>query len=57
MAAWAVNEGVEWVVLANGAAWQADHVTGGLPLAIDLALEVDLLGDEPPAHKVNGLSG
>jgi hypothetical protein len=31
------------------------HITGGLPVAIDLALEVDLLGDEPPAHKVNQL--
>jgi hypothetical protein len=28
---------------------------GGLPVAIDLALEVDLLGDEPPAQKVNQL--
>jgi hypothetical protein len=35
--------------------WQVYHITGGLPVAIDLALEVDLLGDEPPAHKVNQL--
>jgi hypothetical protein len=35
--------------------WQVYHITGGLPVVIDLALEVDLLGDEPPAHKVNQL--
>ena len=52
---YAVNEGVEWIILTNGAAWQVYHITGGLPVAIDLALEVDLLGDEPPNHKVNQL--
>jgi hypothetical protein len=31
------------------------HITGGLPVVIDLALEVDLLGDEPPGHKVGQL--
>jgi hypothetical protein len=54
---YAVNEGVEWIILTNGAVWQVYHITitGGLPVVIDLALEVDLLGDEPPAHKVNQL--
>jgi hypothetical protein len=52
---YAVNEGVEWVVLTNGSVWQVYHITGGLPVVIDLALEVDLLGDEPPAHKVGQL--
>jgi hypothetical protein len=52
---YAVNEGVEWIILTNGAVWQVYHITGGLPVGIDLALEVDLLGDEPPAHKVNQL--
>jgi hypothetical protein len=52
---YAVNEGVEWVILTNGSVWQVYHITGGLPVVIDLALEVDLLGDEPPAHKVNQL--
>jgi len=41
--------------LTNGAVWQVYHITGGLPVVIDLALEVDLLGDEPPAHKVSQL--
>jgi hypothetical protein len=35
--------------------WKVYHITGGLPVAIDLALEVDLLGEEPPAHKVSQL--
>jgi hypothetical protein len=52
---YAVNEGVEWVILTNGSVWQVYHITGGLPVVIDLALEVDLLGDEPPAHKVGQL--
>jgi Type I restriction enzyme R protein N terminus (HSDR_N) len=52
---YAVNEGVEWVILTNGSAWQVYHITGGLPVVIDLALEVDLLGDAPSAHKVGQL--
>lgn len=52
---YAVNEGVEWVILTNGAVWQVYHLTGGLPVAIDLALEVDLLADESPSRKVNQL--
>ena len=52
---YAVNEGVEWVILTNGSVWQVYHLTGGLPVAIDLALEVDLLGDEQLAHKVGQL--
>jgi len=52
---YAVNEGLEWVILTNGALWQVYHLTGGLPVVITLALQVDLLGDEPLAHKVNQL--
>jgi hypothetical protein len=52
---YAVNEGVEWIILTNGSVWQVYHITGGLPVVIDLALEVDLLGDEPAGHKVNEL--
>lgn len=47
--------GVVWVILTNGSVWQVYHITGGLPVVIDLALEVNLLGDEPPAHKVGQL--
>jgi hypothetical protein len=35
---YAVNEGVEWIILTNGSVWQVYHITGGLPVAIDLAL-------------------
>lgn len=52
---YAVNEGVEWVLLTNGQVWQAYHLTGGLPVVVDKAFEVDLLGDEPVASKVDKL--
>ena len=54
---YAVNEGVEWVILTNGSVWQAYHldVSRGLPVVIDLALEVDLLGDESTAQKTHKL--
>lgn len=52
---YAVNEGVEWLILTNGVAWQVWHLTGGLPVALDLAFEVDLLGKETPAQKANQL--
>lgn len=51
---YAVNEGVEWVWLSNGAVWQVYHIEGGLPIVIDLALEVNLLADTP-SHKANAL--
>ncbi|SEP52119.1 type I restriction enzyme HsdR N-terminal domain-containing protein, partial [Amycolatopsis saalfeldensis] len=35
---YAVNEGVEWMILTNGQVWQVWHLTGGLPVAVDLAL-------------------
>jgi hypothetical protein len=52
---YAVNEGVEWMILTNGVQWRAYHVSAGLPVEIDLTLEVDLLSDAPPAQKVNDL--
>lgn len=52
---YAVNEGVEWVILTNGSHWQAYHITGGLPVEVQLALDVNLLGDDTPAHKQNQL--
>lgn len=53
---YAVNEGVEWVILTNGVVWQAYHLTGGLPIAIELVLEVDLLDEQTgPTHKANQL--
>lgn len=52
---YAVNEGVEWVILTNGVRWQAYHVTGSLPVKIDLVLDVDLLSVESPNHKISNL--
>lgn len=52
---YAVNEGVEWVILTSGVVWQVYHITGGLPMVVDLALEVNLFGDDTMAHKSNQL--
>jgi len=52
---YAVNEGVEWIFLTNGAQWQVYHLTGGLPIVTDLVLEADTLTDETPAKKVESL--
>jgi hypothetical protein len=52
---YAVNEGVEWVILTNGSNWKVYHITGGLPISIDLAMDVHLLGEEPPQQKINQL--
>jgi predicted type IV restriction endonuclease len=40
---YAVNEGVEWMILTNGINWQTYHLSPGMPVQIDLALDVDLL--------------
>ena len=50
-----MNEGVEWVILTSGVVWQVYHITGGLPIVVDLALEVDLFGDDTLAQKTNQL--
>jgi predicted type IV restriction endonuclease len=50
---YAVNEGVEWLILTNGVVWQVYHVTGGLPVIVDLAFDVNLFGDETVAQKAN----
>ena len=52
---YAVNEGVEWVILTNGDHWQVYHITGGLPIVIDLAMDIRILGDEPANKNVDQL--
>lgn len=52
---YAVNEGVEWMILTNGEEWQAYHLTGGLPVVTELAFRVNLLGDETVAQKAKVL--
>jgi hypothetical protein len=55
--AYALNEGVEWVILSNGAHWQVYHigVAPGMPVLVELAIDVDLLGPETLAHKADRL--
>ncbi len=50
---YAVNEGVEWMILTNGQVWQVWHLTAGLPVELTMALEVDLLGEGGPTHKAD----
>ena len=50
---YAVNEGVEWMILTNGQVWQAYHLTGGLPVIVNLAFEIDLLGPESLEEKAD----
>ena len=52
---YAVNEGVEWIILTNGADWRVYHLSAGLPVEIDLALDVNLVGEEPLGKKVDQL--
>jgi hypothetical protein len=52
---YAVNEGVEWMLLTNGRVWQVYHLTGGLPVIVDLVLEVDLLSGRGPASQADSL--
>lgn len=40
---YALNEGVEWVVLTNGAEWHVYHLTAALPMQVELAFKVNLL--------------
>jgi len=49
---YAVDEGVEWVILTNGVEWHLYHLllTGG-PLVTDLAVNVNLMDDTPIAQK------
>lgn len=42
---YAVNEGIEWAILTNGAQWQVFHLGTRTPIEIDLALDVDLLDE------------
>lgn len=52
---YALNEGVEWVILTNAADWFVYHLTPGLPVSVDLAMSVNLLNDDTISHKVDQL--
>jgi hypothetical protein len=46
---------LEWVILTGGVVWQVYHVTGGLPIVVDLVLEVDLFGEDMLVQNANEL--
>jgi predicted type IV restriction endonuclease len=52
---YAVNEGVEWMMLTNGRVWQLWHMSPGLPVQMDMVLNVDLLSDETVAKKADAM--
>ncbi|MGD9713675.1 MAG: type I restriction enzyme HsdR N-terminal domain-containing protein [Thermomicrobiales bacterium] len=52
---YAVNEGVEWIILTNGVVWQVYHLTGGLPIVVDLVTSIDILDNSPTAQKIDHL--
>jgi hypothetical protein len=50
-----VREGVDWLILTNGAQWQVYHLSATVPIVVDLVIEIDLLGPDQPAKKAEGL--
>lgn len=52
---YAANEGVEWMILTNGAEWQVYHLSDTVPLVTELLFTVDLLGSDGPAGKTKAL--
>lgn len=44
---YAANHGIEWVVLTNGAVWQAHRVTFGKPIGNELVFDLDFLTGNP----------
>jgi len=50
---YALNEGVEWVLLTNGHVWQIYRITLGLPVETHLVHEADLLSEQTPTQKIN----
>jgi predicted type IV restriction endonuclease len=52
---YAVNEGVEWIILTNGVEWQVYRLSAGLPVLTDLTMTVSILGDDGPTQKARQL--
>jgi phage anti-repressor protein len=50
-----VREGVDWLILTNGSHWQVYRLGRTVPIVVDLAIEVDLLGPDQPAKKAEHL--
>ena len=49
---YAANEGIEWVVLTNGAVWRVYNVHFGQPIEKILVCEVDLIGLSPKSDEI-----
>src|SRR5262245_17903199 len=49
---YAANEGIEWVVLTNGAVWRVYKVHFGQPIEKILVCEVDLLALSPKSDEI-----
>jgi predicted type IV restriction endonuclease len=52
---YAANEGVEWLILTNGAEWQVFHLSATVPLITERLFTVDLLSSSKPAEKVRDM--
>ena len=52
---YAVNEGVEWMILTNGRVWQAWHMSPGMPVQMDKVLDIDLLSEDSIAKKADAI--
>jgi len=50
-----VREGVEWLILTNGAHWQVYHLGATMPMTVDLVIDVDILGPDHPSRKIDQL--
>jgi predicted type IV restriction endonuclease len=47
---YAVNEGVDWLILTNAKQWQVYHLKAeGLPIQTDLVIDIDLIESSPKA--------
>lgn len=45
---YAVNEGVDWLILTNAKQWQVYHLKAeGLPIQTDLVFDIDLIDSQP----------
>lgn len=53
---YAANQGVDWVVLTNGAVWQAHRVIFGKPIGHELVFQLNLLHDNPRDAKVKEMA-
>lgn len=52
---YAANEGVEWMILTNGAEWQVYHLSDTVPLVTELLFAANLLSPDKSAGKAQDL--